>query len=359
MSSSNDPAAGFNERFFRYFQHEVTALQEQMDRLATTSIVGGERNDAVDHCLAGIARLSQEVKDASSYLPAYDQRTYGEAVKALTEKLNTVRNSFAPRPKFTFKSALKTRARPTPAPPPPPSESPITNGTNGTSTITNSTNSNSEDAITAQINDLLRQTTTPTIQRPSFDASSSISITNQASIYAAIQAPSRGRPGGRAAKVTDNSESVIDLREIAPSTDPFASVTIKDVEKSVVLCGNVSGPVHITGVKNSVLVMNCRQFRMHECTDVKVYLYASSRPIIEDCKEIGFAPLPLATGGGEVEKENMWDQVDDFKWLKAEQSPNWRLIKEDDRFGKEIWETIKGEESVDALGTALKAFGLT
>ena len=55
-----------------------TALQEQMARLADTALIGGERSDATDHCLAGIARLSGEVKDASSYLPAYDQRTYAE-----------------------------------------------------------------------------------------------------------------------------------------------------------------------------------------------------------------------------------------------------------------------------------------
>lgn len=49
-----------------------------MDRLADTSLVAGERSDAVDHCLAGIARLSNEVKDASSYIPTYDQRIYAE-----------------------------------------------------------------------------------------------------------------------------------------------------------------------------------------------------------------------------------------------------------------------------------------
>ena len=49
-----------------------------MAKLGEMSTVGGERTDAVDHCLAGIARLSYEVKDASSYIPAYDQRTYGE-----------------------------------------------------------------------------------------------------------------------------------------------------------------------------------------------------------------------------------------------------------------------------------------
>jgi hypothetical protein len=49
-----------------------------MDRLANTSLVGGERLDATDHCLAGIVRLSNEVKDASSYIPVHDQRIYAE-----------------------------------------------------------------------------------------------------------------------------------------------------------------------------------------------------------------------------------------------------------------------------------------
>jgi hypothetical protein len=54
-----------------------------MDRLADTSLVGGERADATDHCLAGIVRLSNEVKDAASYIPTYDQRVYAE-VNVLT-----------------------------------------------------------------------------------------------------------------------------------------------------------------------------------------------------------------------------------------------------------------------------------
>lgn len=56
----------------------ATALQQQMDHLADTSLVGGERADATDHCLAGIVRLSNEVKDAASYIPTYDQRVYAD-----------------------------------------------------------------------------------------------------------------------------------------------------------------------------------------------------------------------------------------------------------------------------------------
>ena len=95
---SNVPSV--QERFFNYFQHEITgmcplwpnsscwrilltilllpALQDQMGRLEDTALIGGERTDATEHCLAGIARLQVEVKETSSYLPTYDQRTYAE-----------------------------------------------------------------------------------------------------------------------------------------------------------------------------------------------------------------------------------------------------------------------------------------
>lgn len=53
-------------------------LQEQTESLENTALVGGERTDAIEHLLAAIARLGSEVKDASGYLPAYDQKTYGE-----------------------------------------------------------------------------------------------------------------------------------------------------------------------------------------------------------------------------------------------------------------------------------------
>jgi hypothetical protein len=84
------------ERFFRDFQREVIgryskaesdyirltnrALQEQMEHLSSTSPPGSERSDAIDQCLAGIDRLSHDVKDAASYIPAYDQRTYSQVM---------------------------------------------------------------------------------------------------------------------------------------------------------------------------------------------------------------------------------------------------------------------------------------
>lgn len=40
---------------------------------------------------------------------------------------------------------------------------------------------------------------------------------------------------------------------------------------------------------------------------------------------------------------NLFDQVDDFKWLKATASPNWSLVPEDDAIPDSVWKkTLAG-----------------
>ena len=38
--------------------------------------------------------------------------------------------------------------------------------------------------------------------------------------------------------------------------------------------------------------------------------------------------------------QNLWDQVDDFKWLKAESSPNWALMGPEDAVLDDTWRDI-------------------
>lgn len=54
----------------------LAGLEAQIRRLSV--IDASARPEAIDACLAAISRLSDVVKDASSYLPAYDQRSYSE-----------------------------------------------------------------------------------------------------------------------------------------------------------------------------------------------------------------------------------------------------------------------------------------
>ena len=42
----------------------------------------------------------------------------------------------------------------------------------------------------------------------------------------------------------------------------------------------------------------------------------------------------------DTQAEDLWDQVDDFKWLKAEQSPNWGLLAPEDTVLDDTWREI-------------------
>ncbi len=95
-----------------------------------------------------------------------------------------------------------------------------------------------------------------------------------------------------------------------------------------------------------------------------MYLRCGSRPIIEHCTGIRFTPLPSihvsvpftaadlfsiktrcqdSADAPRPDSPNLWDQVDDFGWLRAEHSPNWATLQPGDEatIGSGQWEAIK------------------
>ena len=108
---------------------------------------------------------------------------------------------------------------------------------------------------------------------------------------------------------------------------------------------------------------------MHDCHNVDVYLHCSSRPIIEDCRGIRFAELPKAyrellesnentTTQGQASSENQWNQIDDFKWLKSEPSPNWSILPPEDDVPDETWREVVPGGPGWSLDDILKSVGI-
>ena len=170
-------------------------------------------------------------------------------------------------------------------------------------------------------------------------------------------------------------------------------------------------------MEGCVLAVSSRQVRMHECKNCTVYLRCSSRPIIEDCTGIKFAPLPaihvsppklkpprtplqhpflIQEGYIEIDSAihfppppphpatlsllfykkspktntstpqdlptpnesvhpNLWNQIDDFKWLKAEPSPNWSIQPTEDLVPGETWQQVISGNSRGKLDDLLSA----
>ena len=86
--------------------------------------------------------------------------------------------------------------------------------------------------------------------------------------------------------------SVIDLTAKTTKTAFFASIFVNDVAESLLICGESKGAAHLTGIRTSTVLLKSRQVRVHASQDCVFYLHCSSHPIIEDCSNVRFAPLP-------------------------------------------------------------------
>ncbi|KAI0154535.1 tubulin binding cofactor C-domain-containing protein [Xylariaceae sp. FL1272] len=335
------------EHFYRHFQGEVTRVQEEIENLATLSSIGGERQDGINSVLGNISRLSKEVMDAGDYIPVYDQRTYSQAIKALTQKLNETTGSFAPKKRFQFKKAA-------PSPSSSNTSDEVANPVSMSRRVVSSDGGNDSDQDTLNplpsfpnthtftagkdYNEELSQSTSPRIRKPSFSTAKNIVITSHTSLH--IILPSSASHATSSGSLTDLTRCIVDMTVPThlDSGTPFAGLALKDIADSLLVCGAVSGAVHVTGLTNCVVVVKARQVRIHECKDVRIYLWCASHPIIEDCEGVGFAPLPVFYADDTSPSEmNQWDKVDDFKWLKAEASPNWRVVPEDERLKDGVW----------------------
>lgn len=77
---------------------------------------------------------------------------------------------------------------------------------------------------------------------------------------------------------------------------------------------------------------------------MQAYLSCSSRPIIENSTNIGFARYPPcvkeAAGIDNVDAEEWFvkELVEDFNWLRKEHSPNWRIL--DNEIKEDTWSKV-------------------
>jgi hypothetical protein len=300
------------------------------------------------------------VKDVSSSIPAYDKRTYSDAIKGLSTKLQDARAKVAPRQKFAFKSAFTTKKN----------ESAISlndaavladqkrrDATGYASDISGAssfvtTPYETESPATEQAidNNTIADLPRPGDPQPvsaaqaarlrlSFSQSTSVSINNHANQH--IILPASAAHATSSGTLSNLQSCIVDMSSPTALGQPFATLTLKNIDRSLIICGHVSGAAHLTNITNSIIVVASRQFRMHESKACDIYLHAAGRPIIEDCTGVQFATLPeLYLKDADRGVTNQWKEVDDFKWLRAEASPNWTVLAESKRVTENVWRDI-------------------
>ena len=130
------------------------------------------------------------------------------------------------------------------------------------------------------------------------------------------------------------------------------SLTIHSVPTTLLMTNVTNSTVSIGPLKTSIMIhdsintkfsLACQQLRIHTSKQCDFYIHVTSRAIIEDSTELRFAPFNFLYPNigedylisGLDRGTNNWEIVNDFNWLSSnEVSPNWSLIREEERI---IW----------------------
>ncbi|KAM7513610.1 hypothetical protein LguiA_003193 [Lonicera macranthoides] len=122
-------------------------------------------------------------------------------------------------------------------------------------------------------------------------------------------------------------------------TGCFRALFVHRLTNCMVYVGPVLGSILIEEVEGCVFVLASHQIRIHHAKGSDFYLRVRSRPIVEDSSGVRFAPYCLSYDGIEKDLKELnldvetgnWANVDDFRWLRAVQSPNWSILPENER----------------------------
>lgn len=118
------------------------------------------------------------------------------------------------------------------------------------------------------------------------------------------------------------------------------SLQMLKMKNCLVLCGPVARSIFADACENCYFAFTCQQLRLHSSISCDIYMLVTSRAIIEDCREIHFAPSTYTYDGYEEDLQksgldgtvNNWENIGDFNWLSTDkQSPNWSRVGEDQK----------------------------
>lgn len=133
-------------------------------------------------------------------------------------------------------------------------------------------------------------------------------------------------------------ESIVNSKiKILTSID---KLELTKIENSTIIVGPVKTSILISECKNCILGLVCRQLRIHDSQELKIWLTSCTLPLIEHCKNLVFDIREKNNSNyyemykshlkdAEIEdselvkKENF--SVSDLNWLRFQPSPNWSM----------------------------------
>lgn len=291
--SDSSPSFESIDSFLSRFSDLKQTIDSEIDKIeqAPESSTKGD----LDNISSLINDLEKLLAENSYHLPSYEVRSSFKTISNLKESLEKVSVKLAPKKKFSFKSKATKQSQP----------------------------------VVAMEKDK--------VEKPEV-----VSGDNQRKM---LDTPGFKNREGEVLvenlKGKDMGEfSLSDLKSCEVRlVGRLRAIFIHRLRNCKIYAGPALGSVLIDDVEGCVLVLASHQIRIHNARECDFYLRVRSHPIIEDSSKVRFAPYCLQYDGIEEdlrtskldEETGSWANVDDFKWLRAVQSPNWSILPEDER----------------------------
>ncbi|PWN53530.1 hypothetical protein IE53DRAFT_366265 [Violaceomyces palustris] len=341
LGNSSTTSASKAQVFYDRFNSSIQTFRSSIENAKTTA--------QLDQVLVQISTTREELTQATHVLPSHDRQTHEKSLRELNRYLTERRKQLQPaKVGFLFKRKPKdpttATASPTNLPPPPPSSSELEG------------ESKQDRAESVQDPSFeqpcLGNSTTPFVSLSSSKRSyhDLDSILSQSS-YRDDHQDQRLETLSTDLHLSDMESCLVDLRVTSDRKSPIKALQMRNLRRCIVLTGNVDGSVMIHDCQDSLLVVGCRQFRMHTSSNNKVVIHSQSLATMEDCQGILFRPFSRTNTNV---SENPWFQksegrgwaargcedeefqVQDFDHIRQDQpSPNWEIMK------PEVWKRLE------------------
>ncbi|CAI9109468.1 OLC1v1009290C1 [Oldenlandia corymbosa var. corymbosa] len=300
------PSNESTQSFLNRFNESKLAVDSKLSGISQM-IPDGDSSDPgsvkseLDSVVVLISNLEKLVAESSYFLPSYEVRTCLKTISDLKQQLDDVTSQVIPKKKFSFRN--KKKGGP----------------------VSNPARSDVVDSVVVK----------PVIGIANVGLSGSLESSNgfRAKENEVLVREFQRDSGIGEFSISELNGCVVKLKGC------LRALFVNKLRDCKVYVGPVLGSVLIEEVEGCVFVLASHQIRIHSAKRCDFYLRVRSRPIIEDCNEVRFAPYCLKYNGIEKDLETAnlseetgyWSNVDDFKWLRAVQSPNWTVLPEKER----------------------------
>ncbi|KAJ1926773.1 hypothetical protein IWQ60_003509 [Tieghemiomyces parasiticus] len=328
--SSAPSSSAASAQFWTEFQATRDAISEEIaavDAILPGTATRDRRTQLLPRNQALFSRvldLEAQVTQALVHLPPYDERLYRSCLDQLKTALRRQKDALTPRSKFSFRSqpaASSTTSEPTATLNIPNVKPHVPSVSDLMARSSPSDGKAMDDVHTLVIADLCRQ-------HYRLPFSRGYAASTDATLPTSL-------------RVNHCRDAVLDFTS---SRGRLASVFLRNLQRCIVVLGPLAGSVYVDDCVECTVVVACRQLRVHTSRALTFVLHTTSDPIIEDCTGIRVAPYPTLdptnvdhAGGDHIEVDawrqanlistvNRYDQVDDFKWLRRQRSPNWSVL---------------------------------